>query len=57
MQVQLIGFNVDLYSNFSMAAQEPNGLVTLAVVMEIGDLSNQALRRVTNKLPDIQYRG
>ena len=35
LQVQLTGFNADLYENFTTASREPNGLFTVSVLMEV----------------------
>ena len=52
-----MGFNADLYENLTVASAHPNGLAGVSVLMEVGDLSNQALRKVTNQRQRIQYGG
>ena len=40
-----------------MASIHPNGLVGLSILIQIGQLSNSVLRKITEVLPSIQYRG
>ncbi|TRY73896.1 hypothetical protein TCAL_07770, partial [Tigriopus californicus] len=56
-EIQILGYNADLYENLSLAVQHPNGLVGISILMEIGDLSNPEIRRMTNRLPNIQFGG
>ncbi len=35
-QVQILGYNADLYENFTSASAGPNGLVGIAVLIEVG---------------------
>ena len=51
------GYNADLYDNYTMASIHPNGLVGLSILIQIGQLSNSVLRKITEVLPSIQYRG
>ncbi|KAK3923257.1 Carbonic anhydrase-related protein 10 [Frankliniella fusca] len=52
-EIQIFGFNSELYVNFSDATQKAQGLVALSV----GDLSNPELRLLTDQLDRVQYRG
>ena len=56
-EVQLHGYNADLYDNYTIASNHPNGLVGLSILIQIGQLSNSVLRKITEALPSIQYRG
>ena len=56
-EAQLHGFNADLYDNYTVAANHPNGLVGMSILIQIGQLSNPVLRKITEVLPSIQYRG
>ena len=52
-----MGFNADLYDNYSTAALHPNGLVGVSVLIQIGQLSNIELRKITDAAASVQYRG
>jgi len=56
-EIQLIGFNSHLYSNMTEARNKAQGLVGIALLLQLGDLSNPELRILTNQLNRIMYRG
>ena len=57
MQIQVFGFNSDLYVNFSDATHKAQGLVALSILLQVGDLSNPELRILTDQLDRVQFRG
>ncbi|XP_034240166.1 carbonic anhydrase-related protein 10-like, partial [Thrips palmi] len=56
-EIQIFGFNSDLYVNFSDATHKAQGLVALSVLLQVGDLSNPELRILTDQLDRVQFRG
>ena len=48
-QVQIFGYNADLYENSSIAASSPGGIVCVSVLIAVGELSNVELRKITNQ--------
>ncbi|XP_011307859.1 carbonic anhydrase-related protein 10 [Fopius arisanus] len=56
-EIQIFGFNSDLYNNFSDAVNRPQGIVAVSLLLQVGDLSNSALRFFTEQLNHIQYAG
>ncbi|XP_063989600.1 carbonic anhydrase-related protein 10 [Diachasmimorpha longicaudata] len=56
-EIQIFGFNSHLYNNFSDALNRPQGIVAVSLLLQVGDLSNPALRLFTDKLNHIQYAG
>lgn len=56
-EIQLIGFNSYLYSNMSEALHKAQGIVGVALLLQLGDLSNPELRILTDQLARIKYRG
>lgn len=56
-ELQIYGFNSQLYRNFEDAMQRSQGLVAISVLLQIGDLSNPELRVLTDKVEQLKYRG
>ncbi|GAB6031123.1 hypothetical protein CHUAL_007931 [Chamberlinius hualienensis] len=56
-EVQLFGFNSDLYKNLSDGSRNNQGLVAIALMLQLGDTPNQEFRLVSSALSKIQYKG
>lgn len=58
-EVQIFGFNSDLYANMSEAVElrRSEGLVGISILLQLGDLSHSELRVLTGQLHRITYRG
>ncbi|XP_073997738.1 carbonic anhydrase-related protein B isoform X3 [Rhodnius prolixus] len=56
-EIQIFGFNSQLYSNFSEAIHRSQGIVAISVLLQLGDLSNPELRLLTDNLDKIRYGG
>ncbi|CAL1291223.1 unnamed protein product [Larinioides sclopetarius] len=56
-EVQIYGYNSDLYGNMSEASQMSQGLVGIALLIQIGEPSNMELRLLTSQLQHIVYKG
>lgn len=56
-EIQIFGYNSQLYSNFSEALYRAQGIVGLAVLLQLGDLSNPELRMLTDQLDKIRFGG
>uniref|UniRef100_T1JF35 Alpha-carbonic anhydrase domain-containing protein n=1 Tax=Strigamia maritima TaxID=126957 RepID=T1JF35_STRMM len=56
-EVQLFGFNSDLYRNISEAKYKVQGLVGIALLIQVGEIPNQEFRIVTSALNKIIYKG
>ncbi|XP_014257155.1 carbonic anhydrase-related protein 10-like isoform X2 [Cimex lectularius] len=56
-EIQIFGFNSQLYSNFSEAVHKAQGIVAISVLLQLGDLSNPELRILTDNLDKIRYAG
>ncbi|GFV89194.1 hypothetical protein TNCV_4913931 [Trichonephila clavipes] len=56
-KLQIYGYNSDLYGNMSEASQMSQGLVAMALMIQIGDPSNMELRLLTSQLHHIIYKG
>ncbi|XP_066908130.1 carbonic anhydrase-related protein 10 [Halyomorpha halys] len=56
-ELQIFGFNSQLYSNFSEAIQRAQGIVAISVLLQLGDLSNPELRRLTENMERIKHGG
>ena len=57
LQLQFLGYNADLYDNYTTASWHPNGLVGLSVLVQIGQMSNIELRKITDAAASVPYRG
>ncbi|TMS35901.1 hypothetical protein L596_003193 [Steinernema carpocapsae] len=55
-EVQLIAYNTDLYTNFTEAMTQPRGLLAIAVIVDIGDITNTELRKLTVASQSITYK-
>jgi len=56
-ELQFLGYNADLYDNYTSASWHPNGLVGLSVLVQIGQMSNIELRKITDAAASVPYRG
>ncbi|KAK6051894.1 carbonate dehydratase, eukaryotic-type [Cooperia oncophora] len=54
-EVQLLAYNIDLYTNYSQAVTQPRGLLAIAVIIDIGITTEVALRRLTVASQSITY--
>ncbi|XP_044003034.1 carbonic anhydrase-related protein 10-like [Aphidius gifuensis] len=54
-EIQIFGFNSQLYNNFSDALHRPQGVVAVSLLLQIGDQSNPTLRRFLDRLNEIKY--
>jgi hypothetical protein len=52
-----MGYNADLYENYSTASSSPHGLAGVSVMIQTGQLSNLELRRITDAAMNIKYGG
>ena len=60
-ELQLYGYNSQLYNNLSEAQEEPGGVVGAAVMLQIRgdtpDKSSSGLSRLVSRLGQVKYRG
>ena len=56
-QVQLLGYNFDLYENETVASANPQGLVGVAILLQMGDISNTELRKISRASTKVKYGG
>lgn len=59
-ELQLYGYNSQLYANWSEAKREPNGIAAISMFIVLAKSSNQAnaaLKHITNTLKNITKRG
>ncbi|CAO1383134.1 unnamed protein product [Diamesa serratosioi] len=56
-EIQIFGYNSQLYSNFSDAVFRAQGIVGVSVLLQLGDLSNPELRMLTDQLDKIRFGG
>ncbi|XP_018024982.1 carbonic anhydrase-related protein 10 [Hyalella azteca] len=56
-ELQLYGFNADLYPNMSEAQQNSNGIVGVSVMIQIGQSGNDEFRILSSGFNKIVYRG
>ncbi|XP_073828404.1 carbonic anhydrase-related protein B [Musca autumnalis] len=56
-EIQIFGYNSQLYNNFSEALNRAQGIVGVSILLQLGDLSNPELRMLTDQLDRIRYGG
>lgn len=56
-QIQLYGFNKELYHNMSEAQHKSQGIVGISLMIQIGDTPNPELRIITTTFNKVTYRG
>ncbi|XP_046395277.1 carbonic anhydrase-related protein 10-like [Ischnura elegans] len=56
-EIQIYGFNSQLYRNFSESLHKAQGIVGISLLLQLGDLSNPELRLLTDELERIRYGG
>ncbi|KAK2712749.1 hypothetical protein QYM36_011444 [Artemia franciscana] len=56
-EIQIYGYNADLYRNGSEASHRPNGLVGVSILVQIGEVTNPELQTFTGALSQIPYAG
>ncbi|XP_066982732.1 carbonic anhydrase-related protein 10-like [Macrobrachium rosenbergii] len=56
-EIQLFGFNSQLYANFSQAIDKAYGIVGISLLVKIGEASNLALTQLTEGAEKIKYFG
>ncbi|XP_055297178.1 carbonic anhydrase-related protein 10 [Sitodiplosis mosellana] len=56
-EIQLYGFNKELYHNMSEAQHKSQGIVGISVMVQIGETPNAELRIITSTFNKVLYRG
>ncbi|XP_012285820.1 carbonic anhydrase-related protein 10 isoform X2 [Orussus abietinus] len=56
-EIQVYGFNADLYHNMSEAQHKSQGLVAISLMVQLGDTPNPELRIITSAFNKVAYRG
>ncbi|EFA02589.2 carbonic anhydrase-related protein 10 [Tribolium castaneum] len=56
-EIQLYGFNKQLYHNMSEAQHKSQGIVGISLMVQIGDRSNPEFRIITNVFSTVMYKG
>ncbi|XP_037791571.1 carbonic anhydrase-related protein 10-like [Penaeus monodon] len=56
-ELQIYGYNSQLYRNFSQAESQVYGVVAIAVLVQLGDRTSPALAAMLQGLPSVRYGG
>ncbi|XP_063593354.1 carbonic anhydrase-related protein 10-like [Penaeus indicus] len=56
-ELQIYGYNAQLYRNFSQAASQVYGVVAIAVLVQLGDRTTPALAKMLEALPSVKFGG
>ncbi|XP_063366412.1 carbonic anhydrase-related protein 10-like [Cydia amplana] len=56
-EIQLYGFNKELYHNMSEAQHKSQGIVGISLMVQIGEPTNKELRLITSAFNRVNYRG
>jgi len=57
LEVQLLGYNGELYSSEAAAVKSPNGGVGVAVLAQVGDRTNEELEKIIKAASKLKYAG
>ena len=57
MQVQVLGYNGQLYSSESSSLKSPNGGVGIAVLVQVGEKTNPELENIIKAASTLKYAG
>ena len=57
LELQLLGYNGQLYPRHTTAARSPNGVVGVAVLAQIGEEANPELERIIKAASKLKYAG
>ena len=52
-----MGYNADLYDNETAASKLPHELTAISVLLQVGDMSNVEMRKITKAARNIRYGG
>lgn len=56
-EIQLYGFNKELYHNMSEAQHKPQGIVGISLMVQIGEKPDDEFRIITTVFPKVRYKG
>ncbi|CAL4070881.1 unnamed protein product, partial [Meganyctiphanes norvegica] len=56
-ELQVLGYNSQLYANFSQALDKAYGIVGISILVQIGEKSNPELKLMTQGVDKIKYLG
>ncbi|XP_053983700.1 carbonic anhydrase-related protein 10 isoform X1 [Hylaeus volcanicus] len=56
-EIQVYGFNAELYHNMSEAQEKSQGLVAISIMVQIGETLHPELRTMTSAFGNLTYRG
>ncbi|CAI4227959.1 unnamed protein product [Auanema sp. JU1783] len=56
MEIQMLAFNSDLYTNFSQASKSPHGLAAIAVLVDFGPSTTDELLKLTIATASVIYK-
>ncbi|XP_018326925.1 carbonic anhydrase-related protein 10-like isoform X2 [Agrilus planipennis] len=56
-EIQMYGFNRDLYHNMSEAQHKTQGIVAISLMVQVGDISSDEIRLITSNFNKVKYKG
>ncbi|XP_065345568.1 carbonic anhydrase-related protein 10-like [Cloeon dipterum] len=56
-ELQLYGYNSELYRNMTEAQHRPHGIAAISLMLQVGDVPNPELRVLTSAFSKLTYRG
>ncbi|XP_037087204.1 putative carbonic anhydrase-like protein 2 [Pollicipes pollicipes] len=56
-ELQLYGFNSELYKTMAEALHRPQGIVAISIMVQIGKTTHKELEKITGCLHQVQYKG
>ncbi|OZC11531.1 carbonate dehydratase, eukaryotic-type [Onchocerca flexuosa] len=56
MEIQLIAYNTDLYTNFTTALTLPRGIAAVSIIVLIDEHTNEELLKITESIEKVPFR-
>ncbi|ELU00171.1 hypothetical protein CAPTEDRAFT_169831 [Capitella teleta] len=56
-EIQIIGYNADLYGNMTQAVTSPNGIAVIALLAQVGKRPNREFDLIAQSIRDVRYKG
>ncbi|KAK2713206.1 hypothetical protein QYM36_011786 [Artemia franciscana] len=56
LEIQVYGYNVDLYNSYDEAMESPQGIVAISVLIGIGESTSEDLAILLDQLKNVEYK-
>jgi carbonic anhydrase len=56
-EIQIMGYNIDLYGNLTQAAYSPSGLIVVGLLVQVGQIANMEFEMIAHEMKQVRYKG